>query len=87
MQDDVLKSGIAVVPVRPPAGDANVHFHIAGARRGITDLDERIAKVRTAFDIGKTGMKQTNTLTVQRFQLITTQALVLPDGLEQTFGR
>jgi len=87
MQNDIAKSWIAVVPVRPPASDADVHFHIAGAWSGIADLDERVPKIRTAFHIGETGMKQTKTLAVQSLQLIAAQTLVLPDGLEQTLGR
>ena len=73
--------------MRPPARDAEVHLHIAGARSGVTDLDERVTKIRTAFRIRKTGMKQADTLTVQGLQLIAAQALVLPDGLEQTLRR
>jgi hypothetical protein len=73
--------------MRPPAAGADVHFHVAGAGSGIADLDERVTKVRTAFNIGETGMKQTNTLAVQGLQLIAAQALVLPDGLKQTLRR
>jgi hypothetical protein len=85
VENHIAKSWIPIVPMRPPASDADVHFHIAGAWSRVTDLDERVPKIRTAFRIRKPGMKQADRLAVQGLQLITAQALVLPDGLEQTF--
>jgi hypothetical protein len=39
------------------------------------------------FAIDETGVKHPDGLAVQRCELVAPEALVLPDGLEQTFGR
>ena len=77
VQDDVSKSRIAVVSVRVPAGHADVHFQVAGARSGVADLNDRVTKIRTALRIRETGMKQPDTLAFQRLQLIAAETLML----------
>jgi len=86
VQDDILKCGIAIMSVRAPAAGAEVHFHVAGAHGIVADLHHGTTKIRSTFDAAKTRMKQAHALTVQRRQLLATQALVLPDGLEQALG-
>ena len=87
VQHDILESRIAVVAVRVPAAGAQINFHVAGARRVVADLNDRAAKIRPAFGAGEAGMKNADGLSVGGFELVAAQALMLPDGLEQTFGR
>ena len=71
VQDDIFETRIAVVAVRVPAVAAQVNFHVAGARRFTAYLDDGAAKIRPALDAGETGMKHTDDLPVQSFQLVT----------------
>ena len=73
--------------MRMPAARAQIHFHVAGTRRVVADLNDRVAKVRSAFGAGETGMEHADGLFVGGPELVTAQALVLPDGLQQAFGR
>jgi hypothetical protein len=75
------------VTVRVPAIDPKVNFHVAGARRVVADLQNCAAKIRSAFDAGKAGMKNANDFSFGGFELVATQALMLPNRLEQAFGR
>lgn len=75
------------MPVRAPAADANVHFHVAGLRRLVSKLQNRAAKIRPAFDADKTRMKHAHRFAVQRAQFIPSQPLMQPDGLEQALRR
>ncbi len=72
--------------VRVPAVAAQINFHVAGARRFATDLDDRAAKIRPAFGAGETGMQHADGFPVQSFQLVAPQPLMPPDGLEQALG-
>ena len=47
----------------------------------------RAAEIRAALDAAKTGMKDADRLTVQGLELFAEQPLVLPDGLQEAFGR
>jgi hypothetical protein len=87
VQDHVLKIRIAVVAVRAPAACAQINFHVAGSRLFVAKLNDRAAKIRAAFGIGKTGMKNANFLPVSRFEFAASNALMLSDGLEQIFRR
>src|SRR5207249_926089 len=84
---DVLEGGVAVVPVRAPTAGTDVHFNITGAWGRIANLDDCPAKIRTAFKAAKPRMKDYDRLAVQGLELIAQQALVLPDALQQRFGR
>ena len=70
-----------------PAIRVEVYFNIAGARRGVAELNDRAAKIRAAFAADESGVKNPHGLAVQGFQLVAEQALVLPDGLEKFFRR
>jgi hypothetical protein len=87
VQDHLPERGIAVVAVGVPAAGLQIHFHVAGVRRGVAELDNGAAKIRAAFATQKTRMKNPHGLAVQGSQLLAEQALVLPDGLEQALGR
>jgi hypothetical protein len=87
MQDDLLESGVSIMAVRAPAARAKVHFHIPGRRQRIPDLDYRPAKIGSSFDAAKTRVKDSDRLAVKGLELIAEQSLVLPDALEQKFGR
>jgi len=73
--------------VGTPAAHGQVDFHIAGTGCGITDLNDRIAKIRPAFNAHKTGMQNADGPAISGVELVTAQALVAPDGLQQTFRR
>ncbi len=87
MQDDVLEGGIAVMAVGVPAAGTEVHFHIARPRRVVAELHDRSMEIGAALHAAKAGMKDSDRLVVQGLELIAEQSLVLPDGLQQAFGR
>jgi hypothetical protein len=64
-----------------------VDFHVANNGDFIAELQDGAAKVRTPFQAGKAGMKNANRLSLRRLELIAFEALVLPDSLQQFFGR
>jgi hypothetical protein len=72
--------------VRAPATSAHIHFHIAHTRGVIANLNHCAAKIRSAFGAGKTGVKNLHYLAIGSFELVTAQALMQPDGLQQAFG-
>ena len=69
-----------------PAAGAQIHFHVSGTRRVIADLQNGAAKIRTAFEAGKTGMKHAHGFSAKGFQFTPPQPLVLPNGLDQPLG-
>ncbi len=73
--------------VRVPARTAQVNFHIAGTRRVIADLQDRAAKIRAALGVGKAGMQDADYFSVRGFERVALKALMLPDGLQEPFGR
>jgi hypothetical protein len=85
VKQDVFKIRVAVVTVGAPAVDAQVNLHVTGTRRGVTDLNDRAAKIRSAFDADKTGMQHANRFSIGGLEPVAPQPLVAPDGLEQVF--
>ncbi len=73
--------------MRMPAARSQIHLHIAGTRRSVPDLNDRAAEIRSAFGAGETGMENADGLLIGGPELFAAQALVLPDGLQQAFGR
>ena len=73
--------------MRAPTARPQIHLDVACPRAVIANLYNRSSKIRTAFHTSKTGMKNSDGLAVQGLELLAQQALVLPDGLEQAFGR
>jgi hypothetical protein len=57
VQNHVLKGGIAVVTVRPPAAVLQIHFHIAANRFGGSETNDGGAKIRAALGAPKTRVK------------------------------
>jgi hypothetical protein len=86
VKQDVLEIQVAVVTVRVPAAGAQINFHVAGTRRAVADLNDCAPKIRPAFDAGKTGMQNANGFSIRSFELVAAQALMPPNGLEQTLG-
>jgi hypothetical protein len=86
VEDDVLKIFIFVVPMGVPAGGTQINFHVAGTRRHVANLQNRVAKIRAAFDADESRMKHADNLSIGGFKLVAPQPLMLPDGLKQTFG-
>src|SRR6185436_19613511 len=86
VEDDILISGVLVVPMRVPAVGREVHFHVPVARQAISELDNRVAKIGPGLMVPKTGMQHTDGLTVRGDEPIAPQSLVMPDQLENLFG-
>ena len=82
MEQNILKIFIPVVAVRAPAAGLQINFHVAGNGLFIFKLQNCAAKIRAAFDADKTGMKNADSFSVGRFELVAAQALMLPDGLQ-----
>ena len=87
MQQHIFKIRIAVVTVGVPAAGTQVNLHVAGTRRGVTDLNDRTAKIQPAFDADKTGVQNPDGPAIGRLEPVALQPLVAPDGLEQAFRR
>ncbi len=87
MQDDVLEGGITVVAVGAPTAGSEVNLDVAGLGRLIAYLHNSATEIRTALDTAKTRMKDADRLAVQGCELIAEQSLVLPDRLQEAFGR
>lgn len=85
MEQHILEIRVAVMAVSPPAIRPQINFHVAGAWGIVADLQDRAAKVRAAFEIGKARVKNADTLPAGRLQFAPAQPLVLPDGLRQPF--
>ena len=87
VQDDVLEGGVTVMAVGAPAAGTEINLDVAGLGRVVAKLDERAAEIGAALHAAETGMKDADGLTVQGLKLFAEQALVLPDGLQEAFGR
>jgi len=87
VQQHVAEIGIAMVAVGAPAGGAQIDFDISGAWGLGADLQDRAAKIRAAFQIGEARVKNAHILSRERFEFGAAQALVLPNGLDEPFGR
>ena len=87
MKDDGFEMGIPVVAMRLPAAGLHVDLDVAGHGRAIGKLQHRAAKIRAAFRASKTGMQHAEAPTIGGLQLVTPEALMLPDGLEKFFRR
>jgi hypothetical protein len=87
VKNHTLKISIFVVAVRVPVVRPQINFHIAGMRRVIADLQKRVAKIRPAFVAGEAGMKDPDDSSVRSFQFAALEPLMLPNGLQQAFGR
>jgi hypothetical protein len=86
VEDDVLKILIFVVAMFAPAGGTQINFHVAGTRRHVVNLQNRVAKIRPAFDADKSRIKHADNLSIGGFKLVAPRPLMLPDGPKQTFG-
>jgi len=87
MQDDFAERGIDIMAMGSPTAGTKVHLHVAGLRRFVTKLKDRLAKIRPSLQIVKTGMKNFYRLTVQRLKLVSKQPLMQPDCLQQALRR
>jgi len=76
-----------MMPVCAPASRVQVNFDITPDRVGCIELDNCVSEVRAGFAIFEPGMKHFDGLSVQRFELVTHNALVLPNDLQELFGR
>jgi len=87
MQEYLSERGIAIVTMSSPTARAQVHFDVTGMRAILPELHHGPAKIRPAFNIVKSRVKNTNGHSVQSLKLIAKQSLVLPNRLEQPLGR
>ena len=87
MQNHAVKIRVFIVAVGVPATGLQVNFHIARNGLFISDLQDGAAKIRAAFEAGKTRVKNPDGFSIRRLELIAFEALVLPDGLQQFFWR
>lgn len=76
-----------MMPVCAPASRVQVNFDIAPDGFGRIELDNCISEVRAGFTISEPGMKHFDGLSVQSFELVTHDALVLPNDLQELFRR
>jgi hypothetical protein len=87
MQNDIGKSRIAMVLMGLPILPLPIDFNVTRARLLPAYLDDRAAKIWAGLMIPKTRMEHAQGPAIDRLQLITLEALVMPDRLQQAFGR
>src|SRR5579872_5999859 len=87
VQHDILKSGIDIMTMRAPTAGMEVDLDVAGARGFGANPDHGPAKIRASLVIFETRMKNSHDMSVQGLELVAQQTLLLPDSLEQFFGR
>jgi hypothetical protein len=71
----------------PPILRNHIDLNIARARFLLAELENGPVEIRPGAVIPKTGMKHANRLAIARAEIITAKALVVPDVLQQAFGR
>ena len=87
MKDDPVEGRVDVMPVPAPVAHLQVDLDVAADWRGVPDLKHGMAEIGSGLTIPETGMKDANRAAVQGSQFLAVQALVMPDGLEESFGR
>jgi hypothetical protein len=65
----------------------HINFDITRARFLLAELEHGPAEIRPGPVIPETGMKHANRLAIAGAEIIAAEALVVPDVLQQTFGR
>jgi len=73
--------------MRLPVLRHQIDLHIARARRFLSKLNDRVLEIGACAAIPETGMQHAHRLAVGGAEFIAAEALVVPDILEQTFGR
>jgi hypothetical protein len=75
------------MPVSVPRGGMQIDLDIAGPGKIVVELDQRIAKIGAGLVIPEPGVKNSNRPTVQGDESVPTEALMLPDRLQEALGR
>lgn len=75
------------MPMGVPSAGAQINFNITRARGILANLEDCAAEIGPVFQIVETGVKNSDTLAVQGYELFAAQALVLPNSLEQALRR
>lgn len=87
MKNHPGESGIGMMPVSAPVAHAEINFYVPADGRGIPDSQHCIAKVRARFTVPKARMQHPHRTAIDSFELIPTESLVMPDGLDKALGR
>ena len=87
MKNHLAESGIGMMPVSAPVAHAKINFYVPADWRGVSDSQYRIAKVRARFTVPKARMQDPHRTAIHGFELIPTESLVMPDGLDEALGR
>jgi hypothetical protein len=70
-----------------PASGTQVHFHIPGAWSIRANLQHGSPEIGPAFHAGETRMKHAHAFSGNGFEFGAAEPLVLPDCLDEPFGR
>ena len=73
--------------VSAPICCARIDLNVAAGMAIIFQLNERALEIRTGFVIQKSGMQHAQRPAIGCAQRVALEALVLPYGLQQLFGR
>ena len=87
VQNHLGKGRIAVVLMRLPVLRQHIDLDVARTGSVLAELQERPAKIRSGLVIPKAGMQHANGLAVEGAEEVAAEALVMPDILQQAFGR
>src|SRR5262249_813048 len=87
MENHISKRGIPIMSVGTPTARAKIDLHIPAPRSFLAYSDHCSSKIWAAFCVAKTGMKNPHRPSVQGLKFIAQHSLVLPNRLQQAFGR
>ena len=85
VQNDPRVSWIRIMLVQSPERAGKIDLHVARLRRVRAELHHRAPEVRPRLAVPKARMQHPHRPAVQRLQPVAAEALIAPDGLEQTF--
>jgi len=74
------------MPMAVPSMRVDIDFNVAASRGLVIELHHGTAKIRAAFAIEKTRMKNAHFPSRGRDELVAQHALMLPHGLQKPFG-
>ncbi len=87
VQDDAGEGGVGVMTVSAPICCARIDLNVTAGMAIVFQLNERALEIRTGFVIQKPGMQHAQWPAIGGAQRVALEALVLPNGLQQLFGR
>src|SRR6185436_2346297 len=85
VKNHLLIIRIDVMPMGLPIAAPQVEFDIAGEHQAVIEAEHGTLEVRAALAVPEAGMQDLQAPAVEGDKFVPANALMKPDGLEQTF--